>query len=153
MNILSRITITFFAGALAAMAADPLIGTWKVIPESVKPGGDGPKKVVMRYEPTDVPGEVKFTLTAEMNGRPYGYSWTSKPNAGRFSVKGQTTTQEVEFQRAAENHTITIHYRDGQEVVRHDSTISRGGKVLTTKSTAKTRAGETVESESQYQKQ
>ena len=153
MNTLSRFSIILCVGALAAMAADPLIGTWKVIPESVKPGGDGPKEVVLKYESTDVSGEVKFTLTAEMNGRPYGYSWTSKPNTGRFPVKGQISTQEVEFQRPAENHTITIHYRDGMEVVRHDSTISANGKVLTTKTRAKTRAGEPVESESQYQKQ
>ena len=153
MNTLSRISILLFAGTLAAMAADPLIGTWKVIPESVKPAGNGPKNVVLKFEATDIAGEVKFTLSGEMNEQPYSYTWTAKPGSGKVPVTGQTRTQEVEFQRPAENRTITIHYRDGQESARHDSTISPDGKVLTTKSRSKNRAGETVESEAQYQKQ
>jgi hypothetical protein len=152
MTTLSRISILLVAGTLAATAADPLMGTWKVIPESVKPGG-GAKNVVLKFEATDVAGEVKFTLTGEMNEQPYSYSWTSKPGAGKVSATGQTRPQEVEFQRLAEKHTLTIHYRDGQEFARHDSTISPDGKVLTTKSRIKTRTGETVESEAQYQKQ
>jgi hypothetical protein len=153
MNTLSRISIIALAGTLAAMAADPLMGTWKVIPASVQPGGSGPKNVVLKFETTGVAGEVKFTLSGEMNELPYSYTWTAKPGSGKHPVEGQTRTQEVEFQRPAENHTVTIHYRDGQESARHDSTISPDGKVLTTKSRSKNRAGETVESEAQYQKQ
>ena len=153
LNTLSRISIILVAGTLAAMAADPLMGTWKVIPESVKPGGNGPKNVALKFETTDVAGEVKFTLTGDMNEQPYSYTWTAKPGGGKVPVTGQTRTQEAEFQRPSENHTITIHYRDGQESARHDSTISRDGKVLTTKSRTKTRTGETVESEAQYLKQ
>ena len=153
MNTLSRISIILFAGTLAAMAADPLMGTWKVIPESVKPGGNGPKNVVLKFETTAVAGEVRFTLSGEMNEQPYSYTWTAKPGSGKHPVEGQTRTQKVEFERPAANHTVTIHYRDGQESARHDSTISPDGKVLTTKSRSKNRAGETVESEAQYQKQ
>ena len=152
LNTLSRISILLVAGTLAAMAADPLMGTWKVIPESVKPGGNGPKKIVMKFEPGDIAGDVKFTLTGEMNDQPYSYTWTAKPGGGKFPIEGRSGMQ-VEFQRPAENHTVTIHYRDGQESARHESTISRDGRVLTTKSRTKTRAGDTVESESQYLKQ
>jgi hypothetical protein len=153
MNTLSRISIVVFAGTLAAMAADPLMGTWKVIPESIKPGGIGPKNVVLKFETTAVAGEVKFTLSGEMNEQPYSYTWTAKPGSDKHPVTGQTRTQEVEFQRPAENHTVTIHYRDGEESARHDSTISPDGKVLTTKSRSKNRAGENVDSEAQYRKQ
>ena len=153
LKTLSRISIILLTTTLAAMAADPLMGTWKVIPESVKPGGNGPKKIVMKFEPGDVAGDVKFTLTGEINEQPYSYTWTAKPGGGKFPVEGQTGTQEVEFQRPAENHSITIHYRGGQESARHDSTISSDGSVLTTKSRSKTRAGDIVESEAQYQKQ
>jgi hypothetical protein len=153
LNMLSRLSIILISGTLAAVAADPLLGTWKVIPESVKPGGNGPKKIVMKFEPGDVAGDVKFTLTGEINEQPYSYTWTATPGGGKFPVEGQTGTQQVEFQRPAENHSITIHYRGGQESARHESTISRDGKVLTTKSRTKTRAGDIVESEAQYQKQ
>ena len=152
MKMLSRISILLFAGALAAMAADPLMGTWKVIPESVKPGGGGPKNVVLKYEPADDPGEVMFTISGEMNEQPYSYSWRAKPDGRKYPVSGQTGAQEIEFQRPAQDHAITIHYRDGEEIARHDSTISRDGKVLTTKSRSKTRAGER-QSEAQYRKQ
>ena len=153
LNTLSRISIVLLAGTLAAIAADPLMGTWKVIPESVKPGGNGPKKIVMKFEPGDIAGDVKFTLTGEINEQPYTYNWTAKPGGGKFPVEGQTGTQQVEFQRPAENHTITIHYRGGEESARHESTISSDGKVLTTKSRTKTRTGAIAESEAQYLKQ
>src|SRR2546422_542422 len=41
----------------------------------------------------------------------------------------------------AENHATTIHYRNGQEITRHDSTISDDGKVLTTRSRSRNREG------------
>src|SRR5262249_52163825 len=124
------------------------------IPESVKrPTGRGPTNVVLKYEAAGAPGAVKFTLHAEMDERPYSYTWTAKPDGRKYPVTGQTGAQEIEFQRPAENHTITIHYRDGQEIARHDSTISADGKALTTRSQARSREGQTMESEAQYQKQ
>ena len=125
LNTLSRISILLVAGTLAAMAADPLMGTWKVIPESVKPGGNGPKKIVMKFEPGDIAGDVKFTLTGEMNDQPYSYTWTAKPGGGKFPIEGRSGMQ-VEFQRPAENHTVTIHYRDGQE----SRVMSRPSRVM-----------------------
>src|SRR5436309_15222612 len=107
MKTLLRISIIALAGTLAAMAADPLIGTWKVIPESVKPGGNGPKNVVLKFETTAIAGEGKFTLSGEMNEQPYSYTWTAKPGSGKYRVEGQTRTQEVEFERPVANHTVT----------------------------------------------
>ena len=153
MSRLLRISIIALAATLAAMDADPLMGTWKVLPESVKPGGNGPKNIVMKFETTEVAGEVKFTLSGEINEQPYSYTWTAKPGSGKHRVEGQTRTQEVEFERPAANRMVTIYYRDGQESARHDSTISPDGRALTTKSRSKNRAGETVESEAQYRKQ
>jgi hypothetical protein len=152
MQMLSRLSVLLVAGTVAALAADPLMGTWKVIPESVKQPGDGPTDIVMKYEPA---GEsmVKFTLSAQIGGRPYTYSWTAKPGAGKSAPDGQISSQQVELQRPGQNHIITIHYRGGQEVARHDSTISPDGKVMTTKSRSQTRGGEIINSESQYRKQ
>src|SRR5260370_8161432 len=109
MNTLSRISIVAFAGTLAALAADPLMGTWKVIPESVKPGGNGPKKIVMKFEPGDIAGEVKFTLTGEMNEQPYSYSWTAKPGGGKFPVEAHPGPQQTEFQHPTAPHPMTPH--------------------------------------------
>ena len=106
----------------------------------------------MKYEPAKG-GLVKFTLNAEIGGRPYSYNWTAKPGGGKVSPDGQISSQQIELQRPSKKHIITIHYRGGQESARHDSTISSDGRVLTTKSRTKTRAGDIVESEAQYQKQ
>ena len=89
LNSLFRLSTLLVAGTLAAIAADPLMGTWKVIPESVKPEGTGPKKIVMKFEPGSVAGDVKFTLTGEMNDQPYTYTWTAKPGGGKFPIEGR----------------------------------------------------------------
>src|SRR5437899_1237463 len=140
MKTLSRLSILLFAGSLLA-GADPLMGTWKAIPGS-NTSANGPRNIVLKYEATDAAGEVTFTLSAERSGQPYSYTWTAKPDGHKYPVQGQSSAQVIEFQRPAENRAITIHFRDAQEIARHDSTISADGKVMTTKSRTKNRAGE-----------
>src|SRR6266478_5567199 len=70
--------ILLFAGSLLA-GPDPLLGTWKAIPGS-NTSTTGPQNVVLRYEATDVAGEVKFTLSGERTGQPYSYTWAAKPD-------------------------------------------------------------------------
>ena len=140
-------------GVLAASAADPLMGRWNVIPESVKfPGGGGPKNIVLKYE-AGAGDEVKFTLTGELNALPYSYSWTAKPDGRKYPVSGQTRAKEIELQRPAPNHAITIHYADGKEIARHDATISADGTSMTTKSRSVNPEGHQTEASSQYRKQ
>ena len=154
MKHLARALLLLSFGVLAALAADPLFGTWKVIPESAKyPAGGPPANVVVKYEPTGVEGEVKFTLTGEMRGKPYTYSWTAKADGNRYKPEGQTGAQEIEFQRPELNHAIAIHFREGQEIARHDATISADGQVMTTRSRSRNQDGSTRESEAQYRKQ
>ena len=150
MKTLSRIPILLFAGSLLA-GADPLMGTWKAIPGS-NTSSNGPQNIVLKYEATDAAGEVKFTLSGERSGQPYSYSWTAKPDGRKYPVEGQSSAQQIEFQRPAQNHAITIHFRDGQEIARHDATISADGKVMTTKTRAKNREGEVMEFEAKYEK-
>jgi len=72
MRNMARLSLFLLVSAPAVFAADALMGTWKVIPESAQyPGGAGPRNVVVKYEPTETAGEVKFTLTGEMNDKPY----------------------------------------------------------------------------------
>ena len=127
------------------------MGTWKAIPGS-NTSANGPQKIVLKYEATGAAGEVKFTLSAERSGQPYSYTWTAKSDGRKYPVDGQSSAQEIEFQRPSENHAITIHFRDGQEITRHDSTISEDGKVLTTRSRTKNRAGAVTEFEAKYEK-
>jgi len=79
-------------------------------------------------------------------------SWTAKADGKRYPVTGRTGAQEIEFQRPESNHVITIHYREGQEIARHDATISGEG-VMTTHSRSRNRQGEVRESTAQYRKQ
>jgi len=154
MKHLARALLLLPVCAMAALAADPLLGTWKVIPESANyPAGGPPANVVLRYEATGVEGEVKFTLNGEMRGKPYTYSWTAKADGKRYKPEGQTSAQEVEFQRPEPNHAIAIHYREGQEIARHDATVSADGQVMTTRSHSRNRDGSTRDSEAQYRKQ
>jgi hypothetical protein len=154
MKNLPRLLLVLLVGSLAALAADPLMGTWKVIPESSQyPGGNGPANVVLKYEATAVAGEVTFTLNGEMRGKPYSYSWTAKADGKRYRPTGQTGAQEIEFQRPEPDHAIAIHYRDGQEIARHDAAISPDGQVMTTRSRSRNREGEIRESEARYRKQ
>jgi len=150
MKTLSHLSILLFAGSLLA-GADPLIGTWKAIPGS-NTSENGPQNVVLKYEATDVAGELKFTLSAERSGQPYSYRWTAKPDGRKYPVEGQSNAQEIEFQRPAQNHAITIHFRDGQEVARHDATLSVDAEAITKKRRAKNRAGAIMEFEAKYEK-
>jgi len=128
------------------------MGTWKLIPGSNTSPGGGPQNIVLKYEAAEIAGEVKFTLSGEFSGQPYSYTWTAKADGRKYPVEGQSSAQQIEFQRPSESHTITIHYRDGEEVARHDSTISADGKVMTTKSRTKNRAGAVTEFEAKYEK-
>src|SRR5439155_17120166 len=126
------------------------LGTRQLVPGSSTSAARGQQIIVLQHEAADIARQVKFTLSAEFCGQPYSYTWTAKADGQKYPVEGQSSAQSIEFQRPSERHVVTIHFRDGQEVARHDSTISPDGNVMTTKSRTKNRAGVVAEIEAKY---
>ncbi|MBI4445074.1 MAG: hypothetical protein HY645_04120 [Acidobacteria bacterium] len=96
---------------------DPLIGTWKFVPEkSHYSSGGGPKAAIARYEPYGENG-VKFTSEIEMgNGNIVKRGWIAYFDGKEHPVTGDPNYDSIAMRRI-NSHTILYMYKKAGNIM------------------------------------
>ncbi|MEO8028093.1 MAG: hypothetical protein ABI823_16530 [Bryobacteraceae bacterium] len=119
-----------FAGILCA--ADPWIGVWKMNYAKTQFPGEPPKDVVLTYEAQQK--GLRFTSSGRLpGGSAYSYQYVASVDGKDYPVTGHATFQTVSL--TWRDGKLEIRFkREGREVVRHATSFSADGKVMTTTS-------------------
>lgn len=114
--------------AIAAQAADPWIGTWKMDPAKSNFPGSPPTDVVLKYEPHEK--GFKLTSTGKLqDGTPYNYYFVGAVDSKDYPVFNHNGYQTASCQ--LEDGKFVVRFkRDGKVVVIHRSEFRDGGKVM-----------------------
>ena len=132
-TILTRLMMGLAITALAALAADNTIGTWKLnMAQSKFTPGPGPvKSLTVTREASD--GGIKVTVTGERaDGTPADSSYTAKYDGQEVKVAGNApydtvSVKQVDANTLTDERTKTgTQYRASGRIV-----ISNGGKTMT----------------------
>jgi hypothetical protein len=119
--------------AVSAWGVDPLVGTWKVIPEKSKnsTGQPGPKEEVVKIEEQGV--NLLSTIKGRSpDGKSYSYQFTVPRKGGHVTYISAAPAAHWDKIQRADEHTLdgTI-IRNGKVVQAVHGTISPDGQTFT----------------------
>jgi hypothetical protein len=159
-----RFAIALGIATIAAQAADPLLGTWKL---NVEKSGDNlginpPKSSIRTYSagPNDT---IQLTInTVPVKGEPTSSSTTiiygkereaSEATRNSPVMKAFGGATHVQSKRVSDRRSETKYLRDGKTVATAVSEISADGKTMTSVTTGTTPDGRQGKVAAVYEKQ
>ena len=143
------VAVVVGGGMLAAQAADPLIGTWKINPAKSKGVKSGSTKI-------EAVGEgVKFTVdSVGTDGTDRHWEFTAKFDGKDNPVTGNNPYGDVVALTRVDAHTTRITNKQGGKVTATSTiVVSADGKTRTTTTKGTGAKGEPIDVVSFYEKQ
>ncbi len=125
--------LVVFGLAVSAWGADPLAGTWKVIPEKSKnsTGQPGPKEEIVNIKEQGANLIATITGTSA-TGNAYTSQFSVPKHGGHVTyISAAPATHWDEIKRIDEHTVDGTMIRDGKVVGTVHATISRDGKTFT----------------------
>jgi hypothetical protein len=150
---------TVAAGTLMAQAmkqANPFLGSWKMNPAKSKfTGVAGPKSLGREVVAQGEGAKITYSgVNAE--GKAIDYSFTSNYDGKDAAITGSGApggADAVAIKRTGANTTEAVLKKDGKEIGKSSSSVSKDGKVTTTKGTGKGPDGKDFSTVVVYDKQ
>ena len=147
------LTLTFcLLGWSACLAADPLMGTWKLNEAKSKFAAGATKNNTVVYEAAG--NDTKVTVDGtDGSGAAVHSEWTGKFNGRYYAVTGSPTSDMRSYARV---NSRTLRFREkkgGKVVLTGTITVSRSSKTRTVKTTAKDSKGKWIANTAVYDKQ
>jgi hypothetical protein len=155
-RLIGIVTVMLFtlALAIAAMAADPFVGTWKlnVAKSKFNPPSSALKSDMVKIEAQD--NGLKFTFDRmDAEGKAIHIEQAPKFDGKDYAVKGGTTVDTVSLRRINANTFEQVEKKDGKEGARVLVVVSKNGRTSTVTSKEKNEKGQDVTSIILYDKQ
>jgi hypothetical protein len=124
--------VLVLALAAAALAADdPFVGTWKLnLAKSRFPPGQTPKSETLTNV-TQENGLINAFEGLGADGKAYHTEWAGKYDGKDYPHKGDPTIDTAAARRIDAYTLEFVDRKDGKEVGRYQSTVSRDGRTQT----------------------
>ena len=140
-----------FAGAAAAFAQSPQMGTWKMDEAKSKIPAEAAKNTTVVYEAQG--DSVKVTTDGTMNGQPVHTEWTGKFDGKDYPVTGETDADTRAYTKV-NDHTLTLTAKKGGKVTSSGRiVVSPDGKTRNLTLHSTTPDGKQVTTNGVYEKQ
>jgi hypothetical protein len=147
-----KLVFLFLAVAVALVAADPFVGTWKVNPAKSKfKTGTAPKEQTVTISESGGDLDIAVKGTAA-DGTPMSTHYTV-PSAGGSGKVIESPYEAVSGKRMNANERETSYSKGGKVVYTTHAKLAKDGKTLTVHSTGTNPAGQTVDGTVTYDKQ
>jgi hypothetical protein len=147
-----KLVFLFLAVAVALVAADPFVGTWKVNPAKSKfKTGTAPKEQTVTISEFGGDLDIAVKGTAA-DGTPMSTHYTV-PSAGGGGKVVESPYEAVSGKRMNANERETSYSKGGKVVYTTHAKLAKDGKTLTVHSTGTNPAGQTVDGTVTYDKQ
>ena len=150
-TILASLAV-FFAGVALAIAADPMMGTWKLNEAKSKlaPGATKNHTVVYAAVPVDM---MKVTVDGvDKDGKAAHNEWTGKFDGKDYPVTGDPTSDTRAYTKVNDHHLDMIVKKGGKVTTTGSIVVAADGKTRTVNTTSDA-TGTTVKSTGVYDKQ
>jgi hypothetical protein len=129
-NAMLSLALLALAGQL--LAADPLMGTWKLNLDKSKYGTLSLPKSLTRIFATPQEGEIQFTVDeVTATGTAIHIKWTGRYDAKDYPSTGAMSYDSAAVKRAFNGSLEWTFKKDGKFVAKGTSIVSRDGKTLT----------------------
>jgi hypothetical protein len=142
--------------AQAMMPANPFLGSWKMNPAKSKFTGVAGPKSLSREVVAQGEG-AKFTYSGvAADGKAIDYSFTSNYDGKDSAITGSGApggADAIAIKRTGANTTEAVLKKDGKEIGKSSSSVSKDGKVATTKGSGKGPDGKDYSTVVVYDKQ
>jgi hypothetical protein len=139
--------------ALAADAADPAVGTWKLdVAKSTYQGIAAPKSETRIYEST-ADGMKLTTKTESATGEQGGTEATYKYDGKDYPISGSKLFDTVAVTRVDSHTSKSVLKKGGKEVGHFTRVVSHDGKTLTTTTKVTGPSGGAISEKQVYTKQ
>jgi hypothetical protein len=120
----------FFLGAVACLAADPLMGTWKLNETKSKITPGTLKNTHVVY--SSMLGQVKITSDGmDANGKPIHVEWSGKFDGKDYPVTGDPNSDARSYTKVNERTLTTSNKKNGKVTVTGQIVVSADGKSRT----------------------
>jgi hypothetical protein len=132
----TKLTVLFavaFGAAIAAQAADPLMGTWNLdaAKSSYKPG---PKSATVVISGVDK--EVKVAVDAVMpDGTPVKSGYTSTRDGEDVPVTGHPAYETANVTRTSPSESTIVYKKGGKMVATTKTSVAKDGATMTAATT------------------
>jgi hypothetical protein len=127
----TRLTLGLcFLGAVACLAADPLMGTWKLNETKSKITPGTLKNTHVVY--SSMLGQVKITSDGmDANGKPIHVEWSGKFDGKDYPVTGDPNSDARSYTKVNERRLTTSNKKNGKVTVTGQIVVSADGKSRT----------------------
>ena len=141
-----------FVGVAVCLAADALIGTWKLNEAKSKIGAGSPKNTTVVYEAAG--DSVKVTVDGtDGDGKPSHNEWTGKFDGKDYPVTGDTSSDARSYTKV-DDHTLAFTNKKGDKVtITGRAVVSADGKTRTVTISGTDSKGKKFTSTAVYDKQ
>jgi hypothetical protein len=145
MKIITLVLATFgIAGLL--LAADPMLGTWKMNVEKSKfSPGPAPKNVTSIYTKEGDWIVIK-TEGVDSDGKPIGRTNRVKPDGNEYPFDGPNGPGKISIKKTDDYHSEAVTKLDGGGTITTRTVVSEDGKTRTQTSTGTNSKGQSVNS-------
>ncbi|HVT40723.1 MAG TPA: hypothetical protein VHE78_16910 [Gemmatimonadaceae bacterium] len=153
LSVGSLLSTLALAPGLAAQAADPNIGTWKLnVAKSTYDPGPGPKSMTITIEAA---GQArKNTLSGvDPEGKPIRVTYTANYDGKDYPATGSAAYDMVSLKRIDANTSEITRKKDGKVVQTYVLVVTKDGKSLTSTMTGINAKGEKIHSVAVFEKQ
>jgi hypothetical protein len=141
-----------FAGAVACLAQDANMGTWKLNEAKSKFSPGAPKSTKVTYEAAG--DNVKVTIEGtSFDGKPSHTEWTGKYDGKDYPVSGDSRQSSRSYTKV-NDHTVKVTVKSGDRVVLSgDVVVAADGKSRTVTASGTGADGKKFEYTAVYDKQ
>ena len=148
----AKLVFMLLAPAVAIMAADPGVGTWKLnLAKSKYKKGASPKEATLTISESGSDADIAVKGTSA-TGAPISIHYTAPANGGVCKII-EGPYDAVSVKRLNANEDETSFSKGGKVVATTHGKVSKDGKTMTVASKGTNAAGQTVEGTSIYEKQ
>jgi hypothetical protein len=141
-----------FAAALACLAADANMGTWKLNEAKSKFAAGATKNNTVVY--ADDGGNVKVSVDGvTADGKKIHSEWTGKFDGKDYPVSGDPTSDTRAYKRVNASTLAMTLKKDGKVTATGQIVVSSDGKTRTVSTKGTDAMGKTVSSRAVYDKQ
>jgi phage gp45-like len=146
------ILVLLLAGALAASAANPNLGTWKLNEAKSKLTQGFPKNLTVVYAAEG--DKIKATVDGvDGQGKPTHNEWIGKFDGKDYPVTGDPSSDTRSIKQVDDRTLELTVKKDGKVTIKGKIVIAADGKSRTLTASGTDAAGKKIESASFYDKQ
>ena len=151
MNLSVPVVLFMFVSMTSALAADNLVGTWKLnLAKSKYGSASAPKSVISHYEAVE--GGIKEVVDrVDADGKSVHIEWTVKYDGRDYPVIGDPVRDSIAVKKI-DDYTYELIGKKNGETTTTRIVIARDGKSRTLTTTG-TRQGQKVAITTVYEKQ